>query len=242
MRIRRKKTLIEQAADYVEAAVETAREKAGPILADARDKAGPALADARDKAGPVLADARSKAGPVLADARSKAGPVLADARSKAAPLLAQSAAVASDRASAAVELAADKAAAGRDLAAAKAAELRGQPKKKHRLRKVLVFTGLAALLGFVYKKAQASSDNENWQSSYTPTPPPRSASETPIFDAAQAASDDEPVSNDEGGAGPDEALADAVEEEHPVTTPDEPAEVVDLETGDAPVEKPAPKP
>jgi hypothetical protein len=37
MRIRRKKTLIEQAAEYVEAAVGTAREKAGPILADARD-------------------------------------------------------------------------------------------------------------------------------------------------------------------------------------------------------------
>jgi hypothetical protein len=231
MRIRRKKTLIEQAADYVEAAVETAREKAGPLLADARDKAGPALADARDKAGPVLADARSKAAPVLADARSKA-----------APLLAQSAAVASDRASAAVELAADKAAAGRDLAAAKAAELRGEPKKKHRLRKLLVFTGLAALLGFVYKKAQASSDSENWQSSYTPTPPPRAASETPIFDAAQAASDDEPVANDEGGAGPDEALADSVEEEHPVTTPDEPAEVVELEADDTAVEKPAPKP
>ena len=229
MRIRRKKTLIEQAADYVEAAVGSAREKAGPILADARDKAGPALADARDKAGPMLADARDKAAPVLADARSKA-----------APLLAQGAAVASDRASAAVELAADKAAAGRDLAAAKAAELRGEPKKKHRLRKVLVFTGLAALLGFVYKKAQASSDRENWQSSYTPTPPPRATSETPIFDAAQAASDDDPVGNDEGGAGPDEALADAVEEQHPVTTPDEPADVIDLESAES--DKPAPKP
>ena len=53
MGIRRKKTILEQAADYVEAAVE----KAGPILADARDQAGPALADARDKA-------MAKAGPV----------------------------------------------------------------------------------------------------------------------------------------------------------------------------------
>jgi hypothetical protein len=167
--------------------------------------------------------------------------VLADARDKAAPLLAQSAAIASGRASAAVELAADKAAAGRDLAAAKAAELRGEPKKKHRLRKLLVFTGLAALLGFVYQKARGSSESDNWQSSYTPTPPPRSASETPIFDAAAAASD-EPVGDDEGGAAPDEAIADAVEEQHPVTTPDEPADVVDLEPGEAPVENSSPKP
>jgi hypothetical protein len=219
MRIRRKKTLIEQAADYVEAAVESAREKAGPILADARDKAGPALADARDKAGPMLADARDKA----------------------APLLAQSAAIASERASAAVELAADKAAVGRDLAAAKAAELRGEPKKKHRLRKLMVFTGLAALLGFVYQKARGSSESDNWQSSYTPTPPPRPASETPIFDAAASESSDESVADDEGGASPDEAIADAVEEQHPVTTPDEPADVVELEPEDAPAEKPSSK-
>ena len=157
------------------------------------------------------------------------------------PLLAQSAAIASERAAAAVELAADKAATGRDLAAAKAAELRGEPKKKHRLRKLLVFTGLAALLGFVYQKARGSSESDNWQSSYTPTPPPRPASETPIFDAAAAASDDEPVGDDEGGAAPDEAISDAVEEEHPVTTPDEPADVVDLEPDEAPVEKPASK-
>jgi hypothetical protein len=216
MRIRRKKSLIEQAADYVEAAVE----KAGPILADAKDRAGAAIADAREQAGPTLVDARDKA----------------------TPLIAQSAALAAEKASQAADLASAKAAEGRDLASAKAAELTGKPKKKHRLRKLLVFTGLAALLGFVYKKAQASSDSENWQSSYTPTPPARAASETPIFDAAQAASDDEPVANDEGGAGPDEALADSVEEEHPVTTPDEPAEVVELEADDTAVEKPAPKP
>jgi hypothetical protein len=215
MRIRRKKTLIEQAADYVEAAVETARDKAGPILADARVKAAPAIADARDKAAPVIADARAKA----------------------APLLAQSAAIASERAAAAMELAAERAAAGRDAASAKAAELRGQPKKKHRLRKLLVFSGLAAALGFVVKKFTSSSDDDTWKSTYTPTPPASNASETPIFDAAQAASD-EPVANDEGGAAPDEAIADAVEEQHPVTTPDEPADVVAVEPDEAPVDKP----
>src|SRR3569623_1488141 len=53
MQIRRKKTILAQATDYVEAAVE----KAGPLLADAKDKAVEALADAKDQAAPALADA-----------------------------------------------------------------------------------------------------------------------------------------------------------------------------------------
>jgi hypothetical protein len=215
MRIRQKKSLVEQAADYVEAAVE----KAGPILADAKDKAGPALADARDRAV------------------AKAAPTLVDARDRATPLIAQGAALAADKASRAADLAATKAAQGKELASTNATELTGKPKKKHRLRKLLVFTGLAAALGFVVKKFTSSSDDGTWQSSYSPTPPPSPTSETPIFDAAQAASD-EPVANDEGGAGPDEAIADAVEEQHPVTTPDEPADVVEVEPGEAPAEKP----
>jgi hypothetical protein len=176
---------------------------------------------------------------VLADAKAKAGPTVADARDKAAPLLVQSAALAAERAAAAADLAAQKAAAGRDLAAAKAEELKRQQKKTHRLRNFLVFGGLVALLGFVAKKLRGG-DRENWQSSYTPTPPPAPArsttSETPIADAAAAASVEEAA--DEGGAGPDEALADAVEESHPVTTPEDPAEVVDLQPDEAATEKP----
>ena len=34
---------------------------------------------------------------------------------------------------------------------------------------------------------------------------------------------------DPGGAGPDEAIADAAEAPHPVSTPDEPAEVVEID-------------
>jgi hypothetical protein len=37
------------------------------------------------------------------------------------------------------------------------------------------------------------------------------------------------ASDDTGGSSPDEALADEAETVHPVTTPDEPAEVVDIE-------------
>lgn len=226
MRNRGNKTLIEQATDYVEAAVE----KAGPILADAKDKAGTALADAREQAGPVLADAKAKAGPTLVDARDKA-----------APLIAQSAALAAEKASQAADIAAEKAAKGKELAAAKAAELSGKPKKKHRLRKLLIVTGIAAALGFVAKKLRDGADKENWQSSYTPTPPPaaRGATETPIADAAAASSVE---GDDEGGAGPDEALADAAEESHKVTTPDEPADVVALEPDEKPAAKKSAKP
>lgn len=229
MRIRRKKSLIEQAAEYVEAAVE----KAGPILADAKDKAGAALADAREQAGPVLADAKDRA-------VAKAGPTLVDARDKAAPLIAQGAALAAEKASQAADLASAKAAEGKELTSAKAAELTGKPKKKHRLRKLMIFTGIAALLGFAAKKLSAARDHDNWQSSYTPAPPPRDAdrTDTPIADAAAASAE----SADEGGAGPDEALSDATEESHDVTTPDEPADVVDVSPGEEPVAKRAAKP
>jgi hypothetical protein len=201
MRIRRNKTILEQAADYVEAAVDSAVEKAGPILADAKEKAGTAIADAREQAGPALVDARDKA----------------------APLIAQSAA-----------LAAEKAAQGKEIATAKAAEITGKPKKKHRLRKLLLITGIAAALGFVAKKLMSKGDQDNWQSSYTPAPP-RDAdrTDTPIADVAAAnAAAASTEGADEGGAGPDEALADAAEESHDVTTPDDPADVVDLDASE----------
>jgi hypothetical protein len=214
MGIRRNKTILEQAADYVEAAVE----KAGPMLADAKDRAGTALSDARDQAGPALADARDKA----------------------APLIAQGASLAAEKASQAADLAAEKASQGKDLASAKAAELTGKPKKKHRIRKFLIFTGIAAALGFVVKKLTSGGDKDNWQSSYTPAPPPRDAdrTDTPIADAAAASTG----GDDQGGAGPGEALADSAEESHDVTTPDEPADVVDVTPGEEPVEKKSGKP
>jgi hypothetical protein len=220
MGIRRNKTILEQAADYVDTIVEAASEKAGPAIADALDKAGPVWADAKDKAGPVWADAKDKAGPALSDAKDKATPLLA----------------------AGVAAAAAQATNVADFANEKAADLKGEPKKKHRLRKLLIITGVGALMVFIAKKLRSGGDQDNWQSSYTPPPPPTpQSSDTPIFDAASASSD-EPTANDEGGAGPDEALADAAEEAHPVTTPDEPADVVEVAPGEESVEKPSSKP
>lgn len=232
MRLRKKKSLIDQAGDYaqavkphVEAAIESARDfvadTAVPALADARDKAGPALADARSKAGPMLADARDKAAPVIADARAKAAPVIADARSKAAPLIASGTA-----------LAAEKATAARDLADAKVAQLKGEepPQKGGKLKKFVLFAGIAGAVAFVAKKLQGgNSSTDNWQSSYVPTPAPTPApTPTPPPAAAPVAAAVDPT-DDTGGSSPDEAIADAAEAPHPITTPDNPADVVEID-------------
>jgi hypothetical protein len=220
MGIRRNKTIVEQATEAVEAAYESARENLAPVIAEAMEMAEVAFEDAKEKAAPVVADARAKA----------------------VPLMAAGAAATAKGAAAAADLASQKAAEARDLADAKAAQLEGTGKKKHRFRTFVIFAGVAAALGFVVKKLTSGSGQDNWQSSYTPPPPPKpaeTASDTPIADAAAAASAEQA---DEGGASPDEALSDAVEEQHPVTTPDEPAEVVDLAPGEEPVEKQSRKP
>lgn len=159
----------------------------------------------------AVATAKEKAGPALADAKAKAGPALADARAKAAPVVASGAALAAEKIAAGASIAAEKAAVAAQAAADKVEEVATPPKKKGgKLKKLLILTGLAAAIAFVARKLQGSGESDNWQSSYTPTPAPRPATE-------------------EGGASPDEAIADAAEAPHPVTTPDDPADVVDLD-------------
>jgi hypothetical protein len=226
MGLRQKKSLIDQASDYVE----TVRPQVEVAVESAFVAAMDAAKEAKDRAIPLLVDARDKAGPALADARDKAGPALADARDKAAPILAAGAALAAEKASAGASLAAEKASAGRDLAAARVAQLKGEPPKKQKrgkLTKILLITGLAALAGFAAKKLQGRGKTDNWQSSYTPTPAPSSAApSTPPSPSAPLAGADV---DDTGGSSPDEAIADQVADTHPATTPDEPAEVVSID-------------
>jgi ElaB/YqjD/DUF883 family membrane-anchored ribosome-binding protein len=241
--LRKKKSLIDQAGEYVDAvrpqiesavatAKDTAKNKALPLLADARDKAVPVLVDAVDRAGAQLVEAREKAGPMLADARDKAGPALADARDKAAPVIADARAKAAPIVAAGVALAGEKAVAGRELATAKAAQLTGrpapQPKKKRggRVTKLLLVTGLAALAAFVVRKVQGRGAKDNWQSSYVPSPPPSPATQTPPVATTPVGGD---TPTDTGGSSPDEALADLAEEPHDVTDPDAPLEVVEVD-------------
>ncbi len=219
MALRKKKSLIDQASDYidhvrpqVESAVASALDAAEEFY---EKTARPALVDAREKAGPALADAREKAAPYVAEARERATAALADARDQAAPLVAAGA-----------ERAGDVAAQAKEAADARVAQLRGEEKKKKggKLRKLAIFAALAGAAGFIAKKLQGGGQNANWQSSYVPTP-------APSPDRAPSATDDA------GASAPDEAMSDAADEPQPVTTPDEPAEVIDL---DAPIED-APK-
>ena len=151
MGLRKKKSLIDQAGEYVD----QVRPHAEAAMESARDFV-------QDTVVPALADAQRKAGPALADAREKAGPVIADARKKAAPVVAAGAAKAAERATAA-----------RDLADAKVAELKGEkPKKKGKVKRFVLFAGIAGGVAFVAKKLQGGGQSDNWQSSYTPSPAP----------------------------------------------------------------------
>lgn len=179
------------------------------------DQASETVAQYADQVKPqvetAVAAAKEKAGPVLADAKAKAGPVIADAKAKAVPAVATGAALAADKIAAGAAVAADKAATASQAVADKADEVSTPKKKGGKLKKLLLLTGIAAVAAFVAKKLQGSPESQNWQSSYTPTPAPR------------------PTESDAGGATPTEAIADQADEPHPVTTPDEPAEVVDVE-------------
>jgi vacuolar-type H+-ATPase subunit H len=228
-------------ADRIAPHVEAARDKAGPVLAEAREKAGPVLTEAREKAAPYVKEAREKAAPYVKDARQKAGPVIADARGKAAPVVAEaqdwfssevlptlSAALAAvDEATEDVREEARK----RGLAAT--AALKGElepPKKSHKLRNLLLMIGLGGLVAAVAKKLSARQPETAWQSSYTPPPAPAAPApvdETPTATAAAAAAAGH-SGDDEAAAAPGEAAADAGEEPHPATTPDNPAEEIDL--------------
>ena len=240
MRLRKKKTLMDQAADFVdslkpalESAVDTAKDAVETALDTAKDTAK----DVADKAGPVLSDARDtvveKTAPVLTEARVRGSAALADARESAGPALAQGRATAAAKAAAASALVAEKAGESREYAAAKVAELKGEPppKKGSKLKTLLLITGLAGIAAFVYKKVTSSDDS--WQSAYTPAPPEQTAP-APAGGLSAAALDemDESAPGDDGGgASPDEALADSATEPHAVTTPEHPVESVQLDEG-----------
>ena len=215
----KKKTFIDHATDFAESALES--------LESAFDQA-------KEAAGPAIADARERAVPLLQDARDRAVPLLQDARDTAAEKASTGAAAAKAAAIAGAAAAAEQASQGRDLAAAKLAEVKGEPEPKSggKLKKLFFFGALAAIGGLVFRKLRNSTaEEDNWQSSYVPPPPP-----TPVPSPADGLADPltdplpgQPETDDPGGAGPDEALSDAADTPHEATTPDEPAEVVEID-------------
>ncbi|HQR26797.1 MAG TPA: hypothetical protein PLP61_07140 [Nocardioides sp.] len=144
-------------------------------------------------------------------AKEVALPLLNDAREKAAPILADGKALASEKA------AATKAALAA-TALTQAAPVETGPSSGRRwLKRLLLVGALAAVGAVVFKRLRGDSGADNWQSSYVPTPAP-----------APRPAPEAPATDDASGASPDEAVSDALEEPHPVTTPDAPAEVVEL--------------
>lgn len=251
----RKKSLMDRAHDYVDQLsdqlTETVIPQLGSAWEQAVEKAGPALTDARDKATPLIAEGRALAAEKASVGAALAAEKAGEAREKAAPLLADYRASAAEQASAVAAIAAERAASGRDAAIAKANELRGiEPEPKGgKLKKVLLLGGLLAIGGVVFRKLKGKQDESNWQSTYVPPAPPKPASSAPVTPATttvdpladplndpiedvtadDVVTADPPATDDIGGGAPGEAISDSVEEAHDATTPDEPAEVIDIE-------------
>lgn len=179
-------------------------DQAGDYVETVRPQIEAAVASARDTVEDFV---ETTAKPAIADARDKAGPALSDARAKTLPVLATGAAVVAEKARHTADLADAKATA---LQAAATPE-----KKSRRWLRIALLALLAGIAGFAAKKRMSDAARDDWQSDFSPT--------------TGAGSEE---TDDTGGAGPGEAVADAVEEPHGVTTPDDPAEVVDIDRSD----------
>ncbi len=200
-----------KAADFAETVFEDAKELASEAAAVGKEKAAEAAAVGLEKAAEAATSGKERAAEVAASSKEKAVPLLTEGKA----LAAEKAASGKEKAA---EAAAAVAAAAKEAKDAAPEELGGEPERKRGrwVKRILVVGGIAAVAAFVAKKLRAEDPADNWQSSYVPAPPP-----TPVADADQA--------DDAAGSAPDEALADAAEEPHPVTTPDAPAEAVDVD-------------
>jgi vacuolar-type H+-ATPase subunit H len=179
--------LAEKIGPQVESAVETAREKAGPVISEARDKAAPAVHDARDKLTTEVL-------PVITAAIAAAGEATEDVRGETKKR-------------------------GKAAVAALKGDVEAPAPKRHRFRNFLLVLGLGGVVAFVAKKLSDRPSTTTWESSPTPAPAPS---------APAGAHKAEPSGDDQGGSSPDVAAADAAAEPHAATTPDNPAETIDV--------------
>ena len=244
----RKEKFVDQAQDLandlteaIAPRIERARDEIAPHLEKARDELGPRFADVRDQVGPKLADAREQIAPRLAEARDEIAPRLAEARDNLAPHVED----ARDRivkgAAAATAAATPVAVEARRRGINAASALKGEEpvKRKGRKRKLFVFATLVGLGAYAVQKLRGG-ESANWQTSYSPSTAPAAPPAPPSPSAPQAGSHaaDVPVDSDVEaetvGATPGESLSDATEEPHPVTTPDSPAEDVEVSQGKKP--------
>lgn len=191
---------------------------------DLADRIGPTVESAREKAAPLIADARTKTAPMIADAREKAGPALTEARERLTtevlPALTAAIAAASE---ATEDVRGETKKRGKAAVAALKGEVEAPVKKKHRLRKLLILAGLGGAAAAIAKKLSDRPATTTWQSPSTTPSPVSSAGSAAGSHRATADEGD-----DLGGSSPDVVAADAAATPHEATTPDQPAETIDV--------------
>jgi len=208
-----RKTLTDQASELVEQVsphVEAARDR---LVNEYLPVAQTVLAEARDAAREVAQDARVAA----QEAAAKAEKSTRKSRKKAAKR-------AKSRAR---DLAA--AAAATPAAVAVANKIRPESSKPKRGKRFLLLAVLAGAGALLFKRLRGGSQPTT---SYTPPrPAPAPVPSTPAATpTATTTGGGMGSTTDAGAASPDEALADAAEEPHEVTTPDQPADIEDVTT------------
>jgi hypothetical protein len=242
--LRKKKSLIDRAVESASDAVDAALPVIESAVATAREQVKDLAQDTKTKAAPLLADTKVLAGEIAEATREVAIP-------KAKTAAAAGAASAAGLAASGKELAAAK------VAEIKGEPPKKKGGKLRKL--VLFGSIAAALGFVYNKmrgNAQADNWQSAYTPPSSAGSATRTSSTTSATSAAPSAGvatggthlapgvgPDEPLATDDpmakhapetagddpGGASPGEALADAVEEPHEATTPDDPADVVEVE-------------
>ena len=247
--------LSETVLPQLESAWEQAVDKAGPALTDARDKATPLIAEGRALAAEKASVGAALAAEKAAEARDKAAPLLAEARANAADKASVGAALAAQKAASSRDLAAAKVAELRG----QEPEPKGGKLKKLLLLGGLLAIGGVVFGKLRAKQDEGANWQSTYvppappAKPATPATPAKPATRAtpaapvtpattavtgdpltdPLPDEDVSADDvvtvDPPATDDIGGGAPGEAISDAVEEAHEATTPDEPAEIIDID-------------
>jgi hypothetical protein len=249
--------LTETVIPQLESAWEQAVEKAGPAITDARDKATPLIAEGRALAAEKASVGAAMAAEKAAEAREKAAPLLAEARATAADKAAVGAALAAEKAAASRELATAKVNELRGiepepeggrlkkfLLLGGLLALGGVVFSKLRARKDADANWQSTYVPPAPPVAKTPSTPSTTATSSTSTAPaaaaapvtPATTSGDPLTDplpddvsADDVVTVDPPATDDIGGGAPGEAISDSVEEAHDATSPDAPAEIIDIE-------------
>jgi hypothetical protein len=170
-------------------------------MQDAREAVGPAAETAIDKVGAAteqaIAAVQTNVLPALADARDRLAPVIEDAKAAIVPVATEALAAGKQKShDAAVRLGVVE-----------------EPKKKHRLRKLLIVLGIAGAAAFVYRKVTGGSE-PTWVTSGADSGPPTAAS-TAGADKSETAPT-APLASEETVESPIPTTPDAPLEQHQV--------------------------